>query len=74
MSICTCRFEVMMFCATVRVNIQKIKVINLECCYELRRIRLFFYTPRVFFTNISTCHTDYSSGPSALFFVLNRKF
>jgi hypothetical protein len=41
----------MMFSVTVRINIQKSKVVNLEFCYELRRSQLVFYTPRVYFTN-----------------------
>jgi hypothetical protein len=74
MSICTWIFEVMMFCATVRVNIQESKLINLEFCYELRRIQLFpLYTARV----LNKCF----HVPNRLFlrfvwsvFVVNLKF
>jgi len=74
MSMCACRFEVMMFSVTVRINIQKIKVVNLEFAYELRRIQLhFLHLASSLQIIISMCQTNYSWEPSGLLLLLNTK-
>jgi len=64
----------MMFSVTVHINIRKSNVVNVEFCYELRRIQLvFLHLASSLQMIISAWQTNHSWGPTGLLFLLNTK-